>query len=370
MSALGGLLERAGIEGDDELRRAERLLSRAERTIRLLDRLAPEGLSGERERLARAFAAGRLTEPRFIYQKVPEVEALRPFLTSLASTLPSFGVLGQLYAERALELELEAALVGAAGTSAFRALAVQRYVTPQQSHEAEVDGLALAWLSAAENEPDVEVVRADDANHSESLVSVLSARIGASRLPVRVVLRPSLSTVAAAGEGFVAVRPDARLSALEAARIACHELSAHVEPRLAAQRETLGIFRVGSRAAGDEEEGRALLLEERAGLLHTARRRDLALRHRAALAVRAGASWFELVRALETQGVSRERSLDLALRALRGGGLGREIVYLPCYLQLRAEFAREPTLERYFERGRVSVAAARALRSLERRAAG
>jgi hypothetical protein len=369
VSALSGLFQCSNPDLDAELRRAERLLSRAERSIRLLDRLVPENLAAERERLARALLQGRFAEPRFVYAVAPEVEALRPFLTSLASTLPSFGALGQLYAERALELELEAALVGAVGRAEFRALAVERYSPPRVIPAVDSDGLAAAWLGAAEPEIETESFFSDDLSHPSSLVSLLNARIGALRLPVRIELRPLLPTVAAAGDGFVAVRPGVRLSALEAARIAVHELSGHVEPRLAAQREALGIFRVGSRAAGDEEEGRALLLEERAGLLHPARRRDLALRHSAALAVRGGASWFELVRGLETQGVARARALELALRVLRGGGLGREIVYLPSYLQLRAEFAREPSLERYFERGRVSLAAARALRSLERRAA-
>jgi hypothetical protein len=45
-------------------------------------------------------------------------------------------------------------------------------------------------------------------------------------------------------------------------------------------------------------------------------------------------------------------------------------VYIPAYLRLTDEFSREPLLERFFERGRVSIAAARVLRSLERRAAG
>jgi hypothetical protein len=42
-------------------------------------------------------------------------------------------------------------------------------------------------------------------------------------------------------------------------------------------------------------------------------------------------------------------------------------VYIPAYIRLSRELARDPTLERFFERGRVTVDAARALRSLERR---
>ena len=210
----------------------------------------------------------------------------------------------------------------------------------------------------------------DDERDPRSLISLLRARIGALRVPVRVELRAGLSSVAAAGDGFVVIRPDALLSSAEAERIAHHELAAHVLPRLAARAETLGIFRVGARSAGDEEEGRALLLEERAGLFAPERRRELALRHRAARLVHEGAPFPELVRWLKARALPTERALALAFRAARGGGLGREIVYIPAYLRLKVEFSREPRLEQYFERGRVSVAAARVLMSLSRRGAG
>lgn len=365
------LLSANGAWGD-EFERAERALARAEQTIRLLDRLVPENLASERERLVRAHLAGRAAEPRFVYRQAPEVEVLRSFLSSLASTVFGLGALGQLYAERARELELEAALVSARGTPEFLTLSRERHVF--DSGQAECDALVGAWLRESPSEPESELyaapVRVDDEADPRSLLSLLRARIGALRVPVRVELRPGLSSVAAAGDGFVVVRPEARLSPREAERIACHELIAHVLPRLCARREALGIYRVGCRGAGDEEEGRALLLEERAGFLLPVRRRELALRHRSALLVRGGARWCELLGWLEGEGVAAEPAVELALRAARGGGLGREIVYIPAYLRLAGEFSRAPWLERFFERGRVSVAAARVLGSLERRAAG
>ena len=51
MTSLSGLQKRASAEPEDELSRAERLLSRAEGAIRLLDRLVPTNLASERERL-------------------------------------------------------------------------------------------------------------------------------------------------------------------------------------------------------------------------------------------------------------------------------------------------------------------------------
>jgi hypothetical protein len=367
VTSLSGLFEGSPGKLTDELDRAERLLRRAEQTIRLLDRLVPENLVEESERLRQALSQGRAAEPRFEYVAAPEVGALRPFLSSLASTVCGAGPLGQLYAERAGELELEAALVASAGRREFSSLARARHAPESLASRVETEALVAAWLGEPDDEPHAETIRADDERDPRSLLSILRAQVGALRVPVRVELRPGLSSIAAAGEGFVAIRPEARLSKLEAERIACHELGAHVLPRLCAQREAVGIFRVGARGSGNEEEGRALLLEERAGFLRSARRRELALRHRSALLTHDGAAWSDLVRWLEAQGLVRERAIELGLRVARGGGLGREVVYIPAYIRLSRELARDPTLERFFERGRVTVDAARALRSLERR---
>jgi hypothetical protein len=363
VTSLAGL-GRSSVELGDELDRAERLLRRAEQTIRLLDRLVPLNWADERQRLGRVLAEGRAASPRFEYAPAPEVEALRPFLSSLASTLGSSGPIGQLYAERASELSLEAELVMAAGTREFLRLSRKRYAEELLSSSSESEAVVDAWLREPAPEPCGELVRVDDDSDSRSLLSRLRAQIGSARVPVRVELRPGLPSIAAAGDGFIAIRPEARLSPLEAERIACHELHAHVLPRLAARREPLGIFRVGCRGSSDEEEGRALLLEERAGFLGGARRRELSLRHRAAQLAHEGAEWSQVVRWLEGQGTARERALELALRVARGGGLGREVVYIPAYLRVSRELAREPELERFFERGRVTVTAARLLRRL------
>jgi hypothetical protein len=370
VTSLSGLLQPHSGEPEQELERAERLLLRAEREIRFLDRLVPKNLTSERERLLSQFSRGKASEPRFTYEAAAELERLLPFLNSLASTLLGAGPLGQLYAERARELEQEVSLLFALGRPAFRALASARYATEAYATEAETEAVCQDWLRVApDSRPRSEgQVRADDQRDPRSLISVLQGRIGALRAPVRVEVRPGLSSVAAAGDGFVVIRPDALLSPAEALRIAHHELNAHVLPRLAARAETLGIFRVGARRASDEEEGRALLLEERAGLFPQERRRELALRHGAARLVHQGAPFAELVRWLEQRALSTPRALDVALRVSRGGGLGREVVYIPAYLRLKAEFARDARLERYFERGRVSLAAARTLLSLPRRA--
>ena len=125
-------------------------------------------------------------------------------------------------------------MLAAVGSAAFRSLARARYATDGFANEAETDAQVSEWLSTNALEPEAgSEVRADDEQDPHSLIAVLHARIGELRAPVRVEVRPGLSSVAAAGDGFVAIRPDARLSPEAALRIAHHELHAHVLPRLA-----------------------------------------------------------------------------------------------------------------------------------------
>lgn len=345
---------------------AEALVS-AERQIRLIDRVAPLNLLSERERLLAALARGKRVEPRLRYAPPPDLGQLRDGLSRLCRELSSHGWLGDLYAARALELEREAALVEAIGRREFRSLALSRFHPEAEGAEARVRGLVAEWLAEPISAPEGELVVSDDQRHPLSLVNLLRARIGASGLPIRVELRESLPTIAAAGHDIVLVRPRVALSVARASRITLHELEGHVFPRVASAAEPIGLFRAGSSGAAEHEEGRALLLEERAGLLDPERRRELALRHAAARAVRDGASFLDTLSVLTGHGSAPATALDVALRAARGGGLAREVVYLPAYVSVKAAFAEEPGLERLFERGRVSLAAARTLAAHEQR---
>ncbi|HLV68212.1 MAG TPA: tyrosine/phenylalanine carboxypeptidase domain-containing protein [Polyangiaceae bacterium] len=340
--------------------RAAHALVRAETAIRLLDRVVPTNARGETERLRGALARSERVEPRWVYAPRPVLTGLRRALAELRARLLSEGALGRQYAARAEELELEAALAECVGAPEFGARSRLRFPEPAAPCAADADALAerfLASLPPRDAEPGIP----SDAAHPESLASVLSAWISARKLPVRVELRPALGSVAAAGDGVVLVRPGVMLRAAQARRIALHELEAHVVPRLAARGESCGLFLCGAAGSAEEEEGRALLIEERAGLLDATRRRELGLRHIAARAVRAGADLEELLRELRARGAERDEALEVALRASRGGGLAREIVYLPAYLRLREAFARQPALETFFERGRISLAALSAL---------
>jgi hypothetical protein len=194
-------------------------------------------------------------------------------------------------------------------------------------------------------------------------VRILGSLIGSLKIGARVSLVPELASAAAAGDGVVLVRPGVPHTESAARRIALHEVIGHVLPRIVARAELLGLFRVGSASGTDDEEGRALFLEEREELLSSSRRRELGVRHLGALAIRKGADWVELVRLVLEYGFAVRDALRLAARIARGGGLAREIVYLPAFFRVRTALISEPALEAYLSRGRVSIAAARTLRA-------
>jgi hypothetical protein len=132
-------------------------------------------------------------------------------------------------------------------------------------------------------------------------------------------------------------------------------------PRLDARNAALGLFRVGSREGADDEEGRALVLEERHGLLGHRRQVELGLRHLAALSVFEGADCVQTVCLLLEYGLELPRALGVASRVHRGGGLGREVMYLSAFQRVGRALDGEPELDDWLSSGRLSVAAARTL---------
>jgi len=117
----------------------------------------------------------------------------------------------------------------------------------------------------------------------------------------------------------------------------------------------------------DDQEGRALLLEEEAGFFDALRKRELGMRHLAARAALDGASFVDVVALLRSRGAAVRTAVRIALRVARGatgeGGLGREVVYLTA--RVRVARARRSELGNVIEgvmaRGRVAANVAPAL---------
>lgn len=180
-------------------------------------------------------------------------------------------------------------------------------------------------------------------------------------MPVRVVVRSGMLSAAATGDGVIVVCAGLSLSRSDVMRIVAHEVLGHALPRESARRLGVPLFMTGAGGAQDEEEGWALLVEERAGYLGPRRRAQLAYRHQAALAMRAGADFVQTVDLLLDYGASLRRSLQTACRIHRGGGLGREIVYLPALCRVKRALSKTPALEPWLSAGRVGLPLARHL---------
>jgi hypothetical protein len=338
------------------LQNAQRLLLRAEAEIRLIDRAQPLNAVAEREALIAAWGAGKPRSPRFEYRPRAELSSLRAELAAAIATLGAFGALGALYAGRAQELDAEAAAAEHVGTEGFAEHAARRYPLQDSPDAWVANELAKRWIGSSDHRS-ATLHRSDDRADPRSLFCTLER--ATEGLPVRVEIRPNQAAAATVGEGFIGVRPGLWHTGREVLRIVLHEVDGHARPRVMAQREAIGLFRTGSAGSGDDEEGRALLLERRANVLDGARRRELARRHLAAKNVRLGASFVGTVSELLSLSQDITSAVEAACRAYRGGGLGRESVYLVALSRVTRAFEAEPELEAWFERGRVSVEAAR-----------
>ncbi len=345
----------------------ELLLARAERRIALLERCRPLNYAEERARLVAGLRRGAAREPRFSYAPSGAVQELCLGLGAVAAGAEQGGVWGVLYAQRAYELHLEAAIAAAVGTPQVRKHALSRFGA---SRGVEVDAareLAERWARLPALE-DAKLQRYSSADAAQplSLLCAMRRAVGEARIGFRVLTNPDLTSVAATGDGVIVVRAGMQLTERAAKRVAMHEVLGHALPRHHARSEEIGLFRVGSAGGPDEEEGRALLIEDRLDLMDTERKRQLGLRHLAARSVHAGATWVETARVLQSVGSRLCECVDIASRAHRGGGLGREVVYLESYLRLRSAFDADPSAEGPLKRGRVSVRCGKLLSTLGR----
>lgn len=340
--------------------RAARQLKQCEARVALLDRVRPLNWRAERQRLSDAAALGQRPEPRFEYAPAAQLAAERGTLDAICA-LNEPQLECTLLAERASELALEAELVESAGSAAFRELASRRFPLPADHRERYVDAVAWAESPVAGTPPDpVTLHVSDDRRDPSSLWSLLTRRLHERHLAVRVDVVPGLVSLAAVADEVVRIRPGARLTAEVAARIVRHEVDGHVLPRLAGK-QLGGVFVAGSARGSEQEEGRALLLEQRAGLLGVERRAEIGLRYLAAVSVRSAADFWQTFDLLREHGAELDAAVELSGRVHRGGGLGRELSYLTGYAEVRAALERKPELEQFLQSGRVSTGAAERL---------
>jgi hypothetical protein len=346
----------------------DRPLAAAARAVRLLGVVTPGNADRERERIAAEFSAGREATPRWEYARAPEApgaaelaEASRVLARAERSDI------AELYAARVEEVALEARIAAGVGTPAFSELAAARFAPRGDGASQAALAQARDWLAAPPPSASPTSIRSD-APSPDSLLSRMRAEVGRLKLPFAVVVHPGLAPLAATGERAILVAPGRDVSDEDIARTVLHEVLGHALPRVRAVHQLVGLFAIATARGAEEQEGYALLLEERAGLLGAHRRRQLAARHLATLAMRDGATFVDVVRTLaRDRGVAVKEAVIASERAFRGGdgvraGLGRERAYLESFARVRDRVAREPADEGVLASGQVSVEAAPVLR--------
>lgn len=356
--------------GDGVSADVERLVVHAARTIRPLAVLTPLGAASERVRLAHDLKARRPVHPQWRYAPYDHTElrlALDAAERRLARTATTR--LGSLYLLRIRELAIEAALCAAAGTALVAQLAQERFGHAASSEYHDAGALCAAWLEEhASNADPCDERTVSDSDAPCSLLSRMRAEVHRLRLPFRVVATPCLASLAATGDGVVYVATDRKVTREETERTVLHEIEGHALPRTRALRSTSALFRAGTARGTDDQEGRALVIEKRAGLLGARRRHRLAARHRAVEMMLAGACYSDVAIELVTEhGLDETEAVLVGERAFRGGsgdhaGLGRERIYLEAFLRLSAHLVARPDDDRVLGCGQIALDAVDALR--------
>lgn len=341
-------------------------LTLAARSIHLLAACTPTNAQSERARLVDAANRNADTIPKWTYTTPPKSD-VRERLDHVTKALDSLekDPLAEIYLLRAKELACEAELAGAVGTEKFAKLAAARFSGDPRSTKL-ASALTKTW-AREESAPEDEELVACDSDHPDSLLSLMKKEVGKRTLPFRVHVHAPLSSLAATGDGVIYVTAGRAISKAAAMRTVLHEVEGHALPRVAASKLDLAIFRIGTARGTDDQEGLALVIEERAGLLIGERRRDLAARATAVVAMRNGADFTQIVTLLRNDHQrSAVQSISIAERIFRGSdgcaaGLGRESIYVESFVRVKNHLAQFPEAERVLTSGQVSVDAAAAL---------
>jgi hypothetical protein len=347
---------------------ADEALTSAARGIRLLSAATPLNANAERARLIEATNRNDNAIPKWTYGEPPKSD-VRARLDKLIEGLEMLAAepLASIYLLRARELAREAELIESVGTEKFAALSTARFSGDSRSIAKKAHALATRW--AKEKTTDDAEVFASDADHPDSLLSLMKKEVGKRALPFRVQAHAPLSSLAATGDGVIYVTADRLISKAAALRTVLHEIEGHALPRIAATKLDLAIFRIGTARGTDDQEGLALLIEERAGSLVGERRRDLAARAMTVDAMRNGADFPTIVKLLRNDhDRTAAQSVSIAERIFRGSygrtpGLGRESIYIESFVRVKAHVAKFPEAERVLKSGQVSVDAADVLAS-------
>lgn len=294
---------------------------------------------GERARLVAALLADEVLEPAFtseparvdreIWRALDEARVLAPEVSA-----------GELYLSRLDELELELTLLEVLGdASQVRPMAARRFGTGADkvrigNSEVPLREIAAVLLDEVNGPTEARTLPATS-DEGPSLEAVLRRVASVAGLEIDVRVEPELVADAAAGERTVFIA-NRRFGEREATRLAVHEVLGHLVAAANGRSQPIGLTTVGTAGSFTDQEGLALALEERSGLLDAARVRTFAARVWVTDRMHAGARFGDVARDLVREfGFSARDAVALGERAYRGGGVARDAAYLRGWLRVR-----------------------------------
>lgn len=323
---------------------------------------------GERARLVKALIEDKPLKPAFsseparvereIWHALDEARVLAPEVSA-----------GDLYLSRLDELELELTLLEVLGDpTRVRPMAARRFGTGDDlvrmgRSDVPLRDVAAVLLDEVSGPAEARTLPAT-AEEGPSLEAVLRRVAAVAGLEIDVRVEPELVADAAAGERTVFIS-NRRFGEREAARLAVHEVLGHLVAAANGRSQPIGLTTVGTAGSFTDQEGLALALEERSGLLDAARVRTFAARVWVTDRMHAGARFGDVARDLVRQfAFSARDAIALGERAYRGGGVARDAAYLRGWLRVRRALnAGEATIDE-LRIGRVGLDDLETLREL------
>ena len=249
--------------------------------------------------------------------------------------------------DKAAELLWQLELLMSPSAEAMRASAAVHFASP--AYDEPADSLSRRWLK------ECGICSGEKKNDfywdSAQFVRFLGEITRGLPWPGRIRIAPGLNSKSAVGGDELLVADNIKLDFEDGRRIAIHEIFAHWLVRLSAKDHDEILLQLGCAGSNFWEEGRALSIEEKYACLSTRRKRELALRHQLALACHEGQSAKESLEMACDYGLERGTAAALVLRIYRGGGLGRERIYLPAYLAYCDEIIANPMIDSVFSVG-------------------
>lgn len=335
------------------VRSIDALLCQWQASFSMLTYASPCNAIEEQERLLRCWSCGEYDSPRWAYPALnrksldESMLSLKQAESFLSKNLAYFGMWGELYYNKIAEIFSEIEVLRSIGCRSMKWARQHRFANYiNLIGYDEPDQLAAQWIQCPSPEDALKQIPTDDPSHPFSLLSRMRAALEHERIKMSIVISPRVGSLAATGNDVIVIAANQKTTAIEIERIVLHEIHGHVLPRTRSQNCVPALLHIGSAWANEDEEGRALMLEKQAGLLHSKRKRSLAARHIAACMNEKGVSYVDVATHLyRTHEFSLHDSLAIASRVFRGGfrqgrdvfsGLAREQIYLPALLRIQS----------------------------------